>query len=217
MTLKHKLVIVTATVLLCCISSYLALETVIRQTRDQVNDEIICDIYDDVRNANEAFHTQLAGKRIQKLTQLNEMVEMTSKGKTEQNVAVVKGLYLTLEEKANLSRMVVLDRQYNILVNEANKEAAAIPSGLMTSERIKSLCEKAAETWDNQGCMICLSGIPVFAVASVVIDDDDKAVGFVIGFVPVKFLAETLADRLEAHISFESNTHKIFSSTSPDI
>ncbi len=217
MKLKHKLVTLTAAVLLCCIGGYLLLETVIRRTRDQVNDEIICDIYDDVRKANEEFHVQLTGKRIQKLTQLNELIEMTSRGKTEQNVAVVKGLFLTLEEKANLSRMMVLNRQYNLLVNEANQDATAIPPGLLASERIRSLCEKASETWDNQGCMVCLDGIPAFAVASAVIDDNDEVAGFVLGFMPVKFLAETLADRLDAHISYESNRHKIISGTHPDI
>ncbi|MGD9210439.1 MAG: methyl-accepting chemotaxis protein [Desulfobacteraceae bacterium] len=217
MKLKHKLVISTATILFCCIGGYVTLETIIQQTRDQVNNKIICDIYDDVRKANEQFHTQLTGKRIQKLTLLNEMVEITTGGRTPQNVAVVKGLYLTLEEKANLSRMVVLDRQLNVLINESNQNALAIPSGFLQSKLIRDLCNKAAETWDNQGSMVCLDGIPAFAVASVVIDDNDNASGFVIGFVPVKFLAETLADRLDAHISFETNMHKLFTGTNESI
>ncbi len=213
MRLKYKIIFGTAIILVCCMCSYVLLEFLIRQTRDSVNDEIISNIYDNVRQSNERFHTKQTGKHVQNLAALEEVVEISTGSINDENLAVVKGMFLTIEGKTDLSRMVVLDRKLGMLANESNGNASPIPQGFLQSPVVKELCSKVAESWENQGKIVSLSGTPTFMIASAVIDDNDETSGFVIGFMPVDSLANTLADRVKAQITFENNTNTIFAGT----
>lgn len=200
-------------ILVCCMGVYLYFDSFIQQNREKVNDRIICDIYEDVRKANEKLHTQITGKHIQELANLQEVIDITVNPENEKSMAVVRGLYLTLEEKANLTRMVVLNQDRDILINESNQQALVIPADFFKSDVIKALCKSAAASWDHQGQMVLMQGRPGFVVVSAVIDDDDTVRGFVLGFVSVKYLAQTLSKRLDAHIAFEAYDHSLSGST----
>ena len=213
MRLKYKIVFGTAIILVCCMCSYVFLESRIRQTRDGVSDEIISRIYENVRQANDRFHTKQTGKHVQDLAALEEVVKISTSSKDTKNAAVVKGLFLTIEGKTDLSRMVVLDRKLNLLINECNNQATPLPQGFFQSAVITSLCSKVAESWENLGHMVYLGDDPAFVIASAVIDDDDEVSGFVIGFMPVESLAKTLSERVNAQITFENKAHQIFAGT----
>jgi methyl-accepting chemotaxis protein len=217
MTLKSKVVIGTAIIIVCCMGSYLLLDLMIRKTREGVNDQIITDIYENVRKANEHFHAEQTGRHIQELATLEEVIEISKGSLNEKNVAVVKGLFLTIEGKSDLIRMVILSRDYELLIDEYNKKVHQIPNGFFKSNLIRKLCVSVAETWANQGTTVSLAGKPAFIVASAVIDDNDEVSGFVIGFLPLASLAKTLSKRVHAHISIENSANEIINGTDPDL
>jgi methyl-accepting chemotaxis protein len=217
MTLKHKYVIVTAIILICCLCSYVLFDAMIRKTRDRVNDQVLTDIYENVRRANERFHADQSGKHVQDLATLEEIIEITAGRINEKNTAVVKGLFLTIEGKTDINRMVVLNRDYELLVDEYNKEVHQVPSGFFNSDLIRELCNSVAETWENQGAMVDLAGSPAFIVASAIVDDNDNVSGFVLGFLPLASLSKTLAKRINAHISIENSANEIIVGTDPDL
>mgnify|MGYP003564585444 CR=1 FL=1 len=217
MTLKCKVIIGTAVILFCCMGSYVLLDSMIRKTREGVNDKIITDIYENVRKANERFHSEQTGKHIQDVAILEEVIEISKGSLNEKNAAVVKGLFLTIEGKANLIRMVVLNGDHELLIDEYNKKVHQIPSGFFKSDLIRKLCGSVAETWANQGTMVNLAGKPSFIIASAIIDDNDEISGFVIGFLPLASLVKTLAKRVNAHISIENSANEIIVGTDSDL
>ncbi len=216
-SLKHKIIFTMAAILVCCMGSYVVLESMIRQTRQNVNDEILTDIYGHVTDTNEQLHTRRVGKQIQSLANLPAVIRLTTGKASPSDVAVVRGFYLTLEGKTNVNRMLVADAGFKILVNEAGQKAPAFQDGFMQLPAIAAICAQAAKTWESHGAMALLGNIPVFAVVAAVFDDDDNVSGYVAGILEVAHLAQTLSARVDAHISFADKAGNLFYGTDDNV
>ena len=216
MTLKKKILAVITLILACCIGVYVVLDMQIKKTRAQVDDKMIVNIYDNVRLSNEGFHVKNVGEHLQKLTQQDAVLEIIAGEDIANNALIIKGMYLSLESKVHIARLVVMDTAFNVLVNEANKNAASCPKALFQSDMIKELCGIVGETWNDEGRMICLDGIPAFLIVSAVINDDDEAVGFVLGFMPAAIMAETMAKSVDAHVIYQRISGEYAAASDPD-
>ncbi|MDX2447782.1 MAG: methyl-accepting chemotaxis protein [Desulfobacterales bacterium] len=203
MTLKQKISIGVIAILACCLGIFIAMEMQIKRVRSSVDDDIIINIYDNVRHRNEISLTRSVGSHLQKLAQQDAVLEIISGENKETNLVIIKGMFTTMEAKDKVSRLVVLDDKFKVLINEAGKNAIPCPEQLFQSDAIKNLCQKAAESWDNEGRMVCAGGSPAFVTVTAVINDDDEAIGFVIGFLPAQVLAITIAESVNAHIVYQ--------------
>jgi methyl-accepting chemotaxis protein len=213
MTLKQKIMAGVGIIIICCIGIYCVLDTQIKKNRNQVDDEVIVSIYDSIRLSNEEFHANSVGQHLQKLAQKDAVFGLLANESVNDNITIIKGLFLTLENKAQITRITILDDNYKILLKEENKFAVPCKENFYQSDVVKKLCSKAAESWENEARMVALDGSPCFVITTAVVDDEDEAIGFVLGFLPVDILAKSLAENIGANIIFQRLDGKIFASS----
>ena len=215
LSLKNRVILIVAVVLISSISGYVVLNLMIQNKKSTAADQVICNIYDNVRKDDQGFHLGISGKQLQMITRPEEIISLVSGKPTDNNIKVAKGLFLTLDQKTDISRMVLLDKDMNILLEEKNKEAIPLSPSFFKSPGVIGLCKKSAESWNNEGALLAADGIPLYVIANTIVNDDDEIVGYVLGTIPTMYLARTMAKKVNGHVAFQS-ADGTFAGTSND-
>lgn len=204
-SLKNKIVLVTGLILLSCIGGYIFLESQIHKQKSALNDKSVCGIYENVKNNNEAHHLVQMEDAFSKLTMLDEVRQFAKDKKGDNNAMIIRGMFLSIEKACNASHLYVLDESFQVLLREKNKKAIECPQSFFLTPSVQEVCKKAAQTWAFEGKMVSVSGNLFLLVATSIIDNDDSVLGYVIGLLPSKYVAQTFAQTVDALVVFQNS------------
>ncbi|MGA1823637.1 MAG: methyl-accepting chemotaxis protein [bacterium] len=217
MTLKKKIIIGISAILICCIGSYIGLDAIIRDAREKVNDEIITNIYDSIRQVNESLHLKTSGGPLTKLAEMAEVLTLARDGAQDDAITtVVDGHFLTVMSQSNIKQVEILDRNFNVRKKKTQNNTFRCSQSFFKSPEVTGLCRRAAETWKAEGRIMVIDETAVFVLASVIVDKDDSIAGYALGFVPFKYLAKSLAETAAGHVIFQSESGHLDDACDPN-
>lgn len=224
-SLKFKIIIGVTFILVVCAAGFELFETFAISQHDRFSKKTIINVFDNVRKDNEAFHVMFSGKEIQKITGMDEVIDFVSGQRSKGNDDVIRGLFITLAQKKDVVRFLLLDNDFNIVFSEKNEKLSKSHDGVFKSDYLIKIYKKTSETWENMGLMLDSNGMVFFALISVIINDDDKAVGFAVCEIPATVLAQTLAQKIKGEIAFQGNgstlsgssNHALFARMKPEL
>lgn len=208
MSFKNKILISLATLLLGCISCDLLLSSIIQKKLSASSDRTLCQIYNSIRTDNEIRHNQIIGKEFLSMSQIDEMYSILQGEHSEETVAILKGLFISLETNCKLERFIITDTDQNIILSEGNQKTKDPNKVFFKSPLMELLRKRAAESWKAESSMAEIEGEIFLVITIAVINDDDDVIGYVTGLVPPVHIAKTFFDKYSLHIAFQGLNNK---------
>lgn len=212
-TLKLKIIFSIVPILIFCLVGLELTSLWSFGLRENFYNRTLQNVFDNVRKDNEIFHTRSIGKTIQKIASMDETIRFVSGDRASENENVIRGGFISLAESANIVRMLLINTRMEIVLSEKNKKRSVSDDDTFTSAEMTAIYKKIAQDWENQGMMLNSKGHVYFAVASVIINDDDETVGYVVCEVPAAVIAQTLARKVRGEVAF-SGGNTVLSGTS---
>lgn len=203
LSLKARITFATAVILVVAFGGYLSLNFFIQSKKDSATDRTISHIYNNVIVDNEHFHITKGGKSLAKVSRLDFLGDFFSGKDLKNNTLVIKGMYLSIERSCNASGLYMLDKDYKCLLSTGNRVSNEIPDKFFKSESVKKLCLKSLESWDNEGGMVEINGIPELLIVTSIFNDNDDILGYAVITILPEFITRTLEVKTNSFVAFQ--------------
>ncbi len=211
-SLKLRITFWVAGILFVCSTLITFFDHISSEVRDEFSDKFMIHVFDDVRRENEKSHIKRTSDALQTFAGSEEVISYVEGNRNTGNRAIIEGMFITLSEAIKTSKLVLLDKNNSVVFSKEEQKALAKDSTFST-DGLRKLYAKSAQTWENQGACIEADGKVVFIIATAVINDDDEVVGIAACELPVRELAASFAKVIKGHVGFQGSD-AIFSGTS---
>nr|WP_320192270.1 methyl-accepting chemotaxis protein [uncultured Desulfobacter sp.] len=201
-SLKLKITFWVAIILFVCSALIIIFDHISSSVKDKFSDKFMINVFDDVRLENEKFHIKRTSDALQNFAGSEEVIGYLEDDRSDGNRQVIDGLFITLAEALKMRKLVLLDKNYDVVFSKNGQNSFA-KDNVFTTDGLKKLYAQSAETWANQGACIEADGKVVFIVATAVINDDDQVVGMAACELPVGELALSFAKIVKGYVGYQ--------------
>nr|WP_321395729.1 methyl-accepting chemotaxis protein [uncultured Desulfobacter sp.] len=203
-SLKLKIIFWVAIILFICSALIIIFDHISNNVKDKFSDKFMIDVFDSVRLENEKFYIRRTSDTFQNFAGSEEVIRYLEDDRSAGNVQVIDGLFITLAQALKMRKLVLLDKNYNVVFSKSGQDSFAKDNVFMT-DGLKTLYDKSAQTWANEGTCIEADGKVVFIIATAVINDDDQVVGMAACELPVGDLALSLAKIVKGYVGYQGS------------
>lgn len=203
-SLKLKIIFWVAIILFVCSALIIAFDHISSNVKNKFSDKFMIHVFDSVRLENEKFHIKRTSDALQNFAGSEEVIGYLEDDRSAGNRQVIDGLFITLAEALKMRKLVLLDKNYNVVFSKNGKNSFARDNIFMT-DGVKKLYDQSAETWANEGACIEADGKVVFIITTAVINDDDQVVGMAACELPVGELALSLAKIVKGYVGYQGS------------
>nr|WP_319492071.1 HAMP domain-containing methyl-accepting chemotaxis protein [uncultured Desulfobacter sp.] len=203
-SLKLKIIFWVAILLFICSALIIIFDHISNNVKDKFSDKFMIDVFDSVRLENEKFYIRRTSDTFQNFAGSEEVIRYLEDDRSTGNIQVIDGLFITLVQALKMRKLVLLDKNYNVVFSKSGQDSFATDNVFMTNG-LKKLYDKSAKTWANEGTCIEADGKVVFIIATAVINDDDQVVGIAACELPVGDLALSLAKIVKGYVGYQGS------------
>ena len=203
-SLKLKIIFWVAIILFICSALIIIFDHISNNVKDKFSDQFMINVFDSVRLENEKFYIKRTSDTFQNFAGSEEVIAYLEDDRSAGNVQVIDGLFITLTQALKMRKLVLLDKNYNVVFSKSGQNSFAKDNVFMT-DGLKKLYDKSAQTWANEGTCIEADGKVVFVIATAVINDDDQVVGMAACELPVGDLALSLAKIVKGYVGYQGS------------
>ena len=203
-SLKLKIIFWVAIILFICSALIIIFDHISNNVKEKFSDQFMIHVFDSVRLENEKFHIKRTSDALQNFAGSEEVIGYLEDDRSAGNTQVVDGLFITLAQALKMRKLVLLDKNYNVVFSKSGQNAFA-KDNIFVTDGLKKIYDKSAQTWANEGACIEADGKVVFIIATAVINDDDQVVGMAACELPVGDLALSLAKIVKGYVGYQGS------------
>lgn len=201
-SLKLKITFWVAVILFVCSALIVVFDYISSNVKEKFSDKFMIHVFDDVRLENEKSHIKRTSDALQNFAASEEVIGYLEDARNDANRLVIEGMFITLSEAIKIRKLVLLDKNHAVVFSKNGQNSFA-EDNVFKTQGLKTLYDRSAETWENQGACIEADGKVVFIIATAVINDDDEVVGVAACELPVGDLALSFAKIVRGYVGYQ--------------